>query len=726
MDFKDRNDPKYRNDPMLNKAITLFPSLPNVAITDVLRPPAMSLSRKDIQILVGHGCPSTDVKLVFSAKLLRKHTHIDEGDVCSSCNLRNTCSRAYLLSRKEDEARTLDVMRVLLMFGFDPVIGSVENKALLNQKSVKTVVRKLLHEVVKLSAVPIDPNLPPPVIKRPPPKVKQPPPPPKKRVGRDDIEMKKGDWLCPKCDFMNFAKNTACLQCDAKRPKRQLLPGEWECPECNFLNYRRNVVCFHCEHKRPPDEFVENQVQEKTRGARTRLETAARIPGVSDAWNFDFDDNESDGADVAAFEFADSPRMAEVAPSNAAAYRGSLRDSEDDDSLEDNPMSKARERGRYSDPSNQTTPLPDRTGFDDFDDEEDDNIDNYELDMPNKNSKRDLSVKSFSEEEDSFDSHDLDDSDLCTNSRRRHVLHSHNNPSQQRHGRAFPSGSADDNYDDNLEQNLDSDTEEWKSSHVADSGLRRGGRSGNGPYRGLSFGSEDELGSYSDSDNDRDLGPSPRGKWSKQASKGKGFGRGRSNPESDELLFSSESDDDDRPSQRREMRGQKHGIDRSRNNFNGDNRPGRKRDTEFRSNKMIDGRHNSFRNSDHDRSFRSFRKNDRGPLRDDYDERRGSGREHHDKSFQSFRKNDRGRGSGRESHDRSFQSFRKNDRGHRRDDYDERGGNVRERQFRKSNRQAQDGGFGHRQSGRYNGFGERGDSGRGFEDDRPRRRIIER
>lgn len=70
-------------------------------------------------------------------------------------------------------------------------------------KSVKTVVRKLLHEIVKLSAVPIDPNLPPPVIKKPPPKVKQPPPPPKKRVGRDDVEMKKGDWLCPKYGFSN-------------------------------------------------------------------------------------------------------------------------------------------------------------------------------------------------------------------------------------------------------------------------------------------------------------------------------------------------------------------------------------------------------------------------------------------------------------------------------------------------------------------------------------------
>lgn len=117
--------------------------------------------------------------------------------VCSNCSLRSSCERAYLLTNKEDEARTIDVMRVLLAYGFDPINGSV-NKSLWKQKSVKTVVRKVLHEVVKLSAVPIDPNLPPPVIKRPPPKAKQPPPPPRKRVGRDDIAMKKGDWLCPK------------------------------------------------------------------------------------------------------------------------------------------------------------------------------------------------------------------------------------------------------------------------------------------------------------------------------------------------------------------------------------------------------------------------------------------------------------------------------------------------------------------------------------------------
>lgn len=87
---------------------------------------------------------------------------------------------------------------MLLTYGFDPINGSVENKSLMTNKSIKTVIRKLLYEISKLASVPIDPNLPPPIIKKPPPKIKQPPPPPKKRVGRDDIEMKKGDWLCPK------------------------------------------------------------------------------------------------------------------------------------------------------------------------------------------------------------------------------------------------------------------------------------------------------------------------------------------------------------------------------------------------------------------------------------------------------------------------------------------------------------------------------------------------
>ncbi|CAL1393453.1 unnamed protein product [Linum trigynum] len=282
---------------------------------DILR----SLSRKDLQLLVGYGCPTADRRVIMSAKLLRKHVHLNEDDVCSSCSLRSSCGKAFLLTNKEEEAHTIDVLRVLLAYGSDRTNESVT--------SIKTVVRKLFHEIVKLSGDPINPNLPPPVIKKPPPKVKQPPTPPKVQVGRDDIEMKKGDWRL-KCDFMNFTKNTACLQCDAKRPKRELLPGERECPQCN-LNYRRNMVCLHCDCKRPHEEFLENRMEERNREQKTRFEKDATRPEVSNAWNFNLNDDESDGADVAAFENADSVLNDHEPPMSAAPAQGeNFRDRE--------------------------------------------------------------------------------------------------------------------------------------------------------------------------------------------------------------------------------------------------------------------------------------------------------------------------------------------------------------------------------------------------------------
>ncbi|XP_010519355.1 PREDICTED: zinc finger protein VAR3, chloroplastic-like [Tarenaya hassleriana] len=62
--------------------------------------------------------------------------------------------------------------------------------------------------------------------------------------------MKEGDWICPRCNFMNFAKNVICLECEEERPKRN---GEWVCPQCVFFNYGGNTVCFRCACKRPGD-----------------------------------------------------------------------------------------------------------------------------------------------------------------------------------------------------------------------------------------------------------------------------------------------------------------------------------------------------------------------------------------------------------------------------------------------------------------------------------------
>ena len=52
--------------------------------------------------------------------------------------------------------------------------------------------------MVRLSAIPLVPNLPKQVVKKPTPKEKVPQPPPRKSMGHDGIEMKRGDWICPK------------------------------------------------------------------------------------------------------------------------------------------------------------------------------------------------------------------------------------------------------------------------------------------------------------------------------------------------------------------------------------------------------------------------------------------------------------------------------------------------------------------------------------------------
>ncbi|KAH9317959.1 hypothetical protein KI387_019728 [Taxus chinensis] len=212
---------------------------------DILR----LLSRRDIQVIVGSGCPSLDGKVITSGKRLRAYVNLEEGDVCSSCALRASCKRAYVIPRREDTAQTVDVMQILMICAYHPLIGSSKHK-LHMRKNVKASVRKLLKQVVELSATPLDPNLPKPVFLQPHPKVKQSQPLTRKKFGRDDIEKKRGDWLCPRCDFMNFAKNNECLQCDEIRPKPKLNLGEWECPGCGFINYKRNLACHKCECNR--------------------------------------------------------------------------------------------------------------------------------------------------------------------------------------------------------------------------------------------------------------------------------------------------------------------------------------------------------------------------------------------------------------------------------------------------------------------------------------------
>ncbi|MCI35143.1 DNA polymerase, partial [Trifolium medium] len=128
--------------------------------------------------------------------------------------------------------------------------------------------------------------------------------------------------------------------------------------------------CFHCECKRPPDEFLENKVQDNKYSSGPNFNKPGSRQEVSNAWNFDFDDNESDGADVAAFEYADSHGIDKDFPSDNNARRVAWED--------DFEKNSSRVSGSHDEEYVNPGASRPRTGFDDFDDEDD--IDSYELD----------------------------------------------------------------------------------------------------------------------------------------------------------------------------------------------------------------------------------------------------------------------------------------------------------------------------------------------------------
>ncbi|XP_038878457.1 zinc finger protein VAR3, chloroplastic [Benincasa hispida] len=214
-----------------------------------------SLSTDDIQTIVKDGCPNLFRKVVNSAKRLRAYVQLDEGDVCSTCNLRGSCDRAYVfLKETEATARTVDIARLLLTYALDPLVLSGGDKPS-GREHVEVSVRKLLSELSELSEKPLDPAAVKDDTKSPPRKEK-----PSKftnDASTQDVEMKRGDWMCTKCNFLNFSRNRRCLKCNEDGPKRvwandiEMKSGDWICPECNFMNFSRNIRCLKCKTEGP-------------------------------------------------------------------------------------------------------------------------------------------------------------------------------------------------------------------------------------------------------------------------------------------------------------------------------------------------------------------------------------------------------------------------------------------------------------------------------------------
>jgi DNA polymerase zeta len=292
---------------------------------------------------------------------------------------------------------------------------------------------------------------------------------------------------------------------------------------------------------------MENKMEERQHGSRTRSEKIVSHPEVSSACNFDFDDNESDGADVAAFEYADSAAIVEDLPLGIQTQEGNSGQNTDD-------FSGPRRISRaYSVPEHDGF----GRGFDDFDDEDD--IDSYELDTQNDKPARKASQNNFSDQGISdLEGDGGSDYNLGIRLRTSPSV----KPSKPKHHRRAFSGSDD-------ELDIDSDEErsvhpKWKSSHVADIRNKNRGGVPTGPSKGLSFGSDEEL--ELDSDVDDDSGSSHR----RQGRKGSGRRNFERNSDLDDASFSgSESDNNHRRSWRNRTGGNKLESGRRGNHFRG-------------------------------------------------------------------------------------------------------------------------------------------------------------
>lgn len=98
-------------------------------------------------------------------------------------------------AREGEVGRTVDVMRLLLTYGLDPVTGMVENKSCLNKLVVETA-RRLLKEIVEHSMKELNSESPTATFTKWSASVQE------SLIyqgqGHSSVSTKQGDWICSK------------------------------------------------------------------------------------------------------------------------------------------------------------------------------------------------------------------------------------------------------------------------------------------------------------------------------------------------------------------------------------------------------------------------------------------------------------------------------------------------------------------------------------------------
>ncbi|CAL9127740.1 unnamed protein product [Musa textilis] len=156
------------------------------------------LAKKDIEIIVENGSPFLFKNGANSVKRLRSFLGADGTKVLES-----------------ERAQTVDIMRYLLSYACSPT-ATHDESFLTTRDLTETALRSLLAQLFRLSVTSPEARLAEMT--------------PRQTVTRQhfsrptgqNIEMKRGDWICPKCSFMNFMRNMGCLECNEARPKKDL------------------------------------------------------------------------------------------------------------------------------------------------------------------------------------------------------------------------------------------------------------------------------------------------------------------------------------------------------------------------------------------------------------------------------------------------------------------------------------------------------------------------
>jgi len=106
--------------------------------------------------------------------------------------------------------------------------------------------------------------------------------------GGGNLEMRPGDWICPKCNDHVFAKNAVCRRCNTPNPKpeasggyaqvsygksQSVKPGDWYCPKCNDLQFARNAACRMCSTPRPEETGADYATDDQRQRSRSPYRT---------------------------------------------------------------------------------------------------------------------------------------------------------------------------------------------------------------------------------------------------------------------------------------------------------------------------------------------------------------------------------------------------------------------------------------------------------------------